>query len=452
VLRHAPILALFLAAGAGAQVCRVTVSGLNRSRRVIGNVDTECPTSLHTVPFGNYGVTSNYGTKINGNQFQGWCHDTRVCDNSGNCGTLCTDGWYEWNSCTDNPRYRAPNCTLYNAENCTQQVSTQGVNIHGTRTVDVPVRCPAAGGGGCQDMRTFSNGANFMSLYELDPVTGDDLAQTIYFPATSVSMNCTAWDCAAAQSEWVMPSFYDSPAAPARVYAEMSMSVSSAAFVDTSRACAVSPPPAAIVSSASYRAPVAADSLASAFGHGLAPGAAGVGVTVRDAAGVERSATLSYTSPAQVNFLIPAGTALGIATVRFSRSDGIIATATAAVERVAPGLFTDPNLTAAAIAIRVNPGGSQTVLPAGEPIDLSAGDVYLALYGTGVRNHGGIENVIVTAGGERAAVFYAGPQNQYPGLDQINVLLPRTLAGRGTVPVLLSIGGRSSNQAFVRVK
>jgi uncharacterized protein (TIGR03437 family) len=32
-------------------------------------------------------------------------------------------------------------------------------------------------------------------------------------------------------------------------------------------------------------------------------------------------------------------------------------------------------------------------------------------------------------------VTYAGPQKQYPGMDQINVRLPASLAGSGTVSV-----------------
>ena len=65
------------------QVCRLSVAGLNRARRVVGNIHAECPEVVHTAPFGNWGVTSNFGSKNNTHQFDGWCHDTRVCDNAG---------------------------------------------------------------------------------------------------------------------------------------------------------------------------------------------------------------------------------------------------------------------------------------------------------------------------------------------------------------------------------
>ncbi|MEJ7608587.1 MAG: hypothetical protein WKF37_20530 [Bryobacteraceae bacterium] len=108
---------MLLAVQLDGQVCRISTSGLNRSRQVTGQIHAECPITIHTVPFGNWGVTSNFGQKQNGHQFQDWCHDTPICDNNGNCRTECVDGWYEWNSCTDVSQFQAPNCTLYNGLN-----------------------------------------------------------------------------------------------------------------------------------------------------------------------------------------------------------------------------------------------------------------------------------------------------------------------------------------------
>jgi uncharacterized protein (TIGR03437 family) len=39
---------------------------------------------------------------------------------------------------------------------------------------------------------------------------------------------------------------------------------------------------------------------------------------------------------------------------------------------------------------------------------------------------------------------YAGPQSQYPGLDQVDVQLPASLAGRGAVTAVLIVDGVSS--------
>ena len=65
------------------QTCRVSVAGLNRARKVTGAVHAECPQDVvHSPPFGNWGVCSNYGSKHDGHQFDGWCHEAVICDNS----------------------------------------------------------------------------------------------------------------------------------------------------------------------------------------------------------------------------------------------------------------------------------------------------------------------------------------------------------------------------------
>ncbi|MGH9720986.1 MAG: hypothetical protein ACRD8O_12295, partial [Bryobacteraceae bacterium] len=82
------------------QVCRLSVTGLNQARKVFGPVHAECQDAsgvIHSAPFGNWGVSSNYGPKRNDHQFDGWCHNTRICDNDGSCRNNCSDGWYEWN-------------------------------------------------------------------------------------------------------------------------------------------------------------------------------------------------------------------------------------------------------------------------------------------------------------------------------------------------------------------
>jgi uncharacterized protein (TIGR03437 family) len=82
------------------------------------------------------------------------------------------------------------------------------------------------------------------------------------------------------------------------------------------------------------------------------------------------------------------------------------------------------------------------------PVDLFAtpGDVYIALFGTGLRGHGGLVNVTATIGGEPVPVFFAGPQGEFAGLDQINLgPLPPSLAGRGEVEIVITINGKPSN-------
>jgi uncharacterized protein (TIGR03437 family) len=49
-------------------------------------------------------------------------------------------------------------------------------------------------------------------------------------------------------------------------------------------------------------------------------------------------------------------------------------------------------------------------------------------------------------------VLYAGPQSAFPGLDQLNLRVPRTLAGRGELPVVLVTAGKVSNPVTVSFK
>ena len=87
------------------------------------------------------------------------------------------------------------------------------------------------------------------------------------------------------------------------------------------------------------------------------------------------------------------------------------------------------------------------------PIDVAvSGAVYLALYGTGIRNLSSLANVQVTVGGLSVPVHYAGPQPGFPGLDQLNVTLPATLIGMGDVNVVVTVDGQVSNTVFVNIQ
>lgn len=484
----ARLLPFLCAVTAMAQVCELSVSGVNRNRRLIGGVNAECPAPnpFHTAPFGNWGVTSNFGSKENGHQFQGWCHNTRVCDNNGSCHDNCADGWYEWNSCTDDPAFRAPNCTLYNANECREQVTVTGVNVHGTRVANLAASCPAdtngdglADSGGCSRMSFYSSGTNFMSVYELDPASPDELVQTIYFPETALDLSCGVFGCARAASGWMRPSAYDSPVSPARISAEMATVVNHVTFRDPSRVCGPAAASASAVSGASYRGPVlAAGSIASAFGLGfsseiaaaaalpLPVSLAGISISVKDAAGASRAAPLFYVSPSQINWLLPEGTARGLAVVTISRGDTIRWNAGALIDSVVPGLFSADATgsgVAAAVALRVAADGTQTSqlvfdCASGScralPVDLGAASdqTYLLLFGTGIRGRTSLAAVSVRIGGVACALTYAGPQGQFIGLDQVNVALPRTLAGRGDLDTLLAVDGRAANPVRVTLK
>ena len=464
-MRCLALFALLFTCVTEAQVCQLSVAGLNRDRKVKGDIAAECPNNpLHTAPFGNWGVTSNFGRIRDGHQFDGWCHEVRVCDNRGNCKTECRDGWYEWNSCTNHPDYKAPNCTLYNAAGCMEQVTTTGINVHGTVTVDIPVRCPrdtnndgVADEGGCRDVREHISTGNYMSLYELDPITGNDLIQTVYFPQTVMPLNCAVAGCPASGSDWVTPSGHDSPRDPAKVFAELATLVNSGTFLDPQRSCRLLITVAASVSAASFARAVAPESIVTAFGSALAARTApdAVRVFVTDSAGMRRPAHVFYAAPTQINYVVPAGTALGEATLTVDSDQGVRATGMLTVTPLAPAIFTADGSgqgRPAAWVTRRDGAGRVTTTLATAPVNLgAAGDeAVLTLYGTGWRGAKGA--VQVTIAGVACDILFSGAQPEYAGLDQLNVRLPRALAGRGEVGVELTAAAISANRVTLRIE
>jgi mannan endo-1,4-beta-mannosidase len=240
-------------------------------------------------------------------------------------------------------------------------------------------------------------------------------------------------------------------------------------------------PPLAAVNAASYStAMLAPDSIAGLFGVEMAratqiaaslplPTAlAGSQVVVRDALGVARPAPLFFVSPTQINLLVPKDTATGVATLQSRLDDGFVSCGLVTITNVAPGLFTanaSGSGVAAGQALRVKPNGMQIYEsiarfdPAQNqftpiPIDLGpAGEqVYLILYGTGIRYHSGLSNVTVTIGGVAVGALYAGLVAGLEGLDQVNVLLSRSLIGRGEVDVVLTVDGKMANPVRVNIR
>ncbi|HMZ21514.1 MAG TPA: hypothetical protein PLD20_26510, partial [Blastocatellia bacterium] len=132
----------------------------------------------------------------------------------------------------------------------------------------------------------------------------------------------------------------------------------------------------------------------------------------------------------------------------------------------APGLFTSDasgrGVPAAAV-LRVRADGTQSYEPVAMfdanqsrfvpvPLDLGATDqLYLIAFGSGFRNRSELAAVTCTIGGVSAEVAFAGQQGQLAGLDQANILIPRALAGRGNVELVLRVNGRASNAVTLNI-
>ena len=223
---------------------------------------------------------------------------------------------------------------------------------------------------------------------------------------------------------------------------------------------------------------VAPESIVSGFGANLSTATesaisippttlAGVSVSVRDRTGSERLAPLFYVSPGQLNYQVPPGTAVGEASVSVLAGGNSVALGNLQVALVAPALFAaneNGRGTPAALALRVRPDSSQTYEPVAQfdqeqnsfvslPIDLGPeGDqVFLILFGTGIR-FASPAGVTAKIGGLTADVLFAGPQGEFVGLDQVNLPLPRSLAGRGQVDVAITVDGQTSNAVRVNIQ
>lgn len=225
---------------------------------------------------------------------------------------------------------------------------------------------------------------------------------------------------------------------------------------------------------------LAPEAIAAAFGQGLSSttqaAAAqplpttlnGVSVRVKDSTGVERPAPLFFVAPGQINYLIPSGTAQGTAFITVTNGNNIVAGGSVSIARTAPGLFSvnaNGRGWAAAVVQRIKADGTQVYEPVAQfdaaqqrfvavPIDVSnpAEQVFLLLFGTGVRGRNALPALNAQLGGENVAVLYAGAQNSFAGLDQINLQLPASLRGRGEVDVTLTADGRTSNTVRVWFK
>jgi uncharacterized protein (TIGR03437 family) len=226
----------------------------------------------------------------------------------------------------------------------------------------------------------------------------------------------------------------------------------------------------AVVNSASYATNFAQDEIVTVFGTAfttqtltatlpLPNTLGGVSVMVTDSAGTARPGALFYVSPGQLAFMIPPGTAPGTATVTVTTGSATF-TATITVTNSGPGLFTANDSGAGPLAaqvVSVAPNGTQTYTNtaalngqsfANAPISLTpAGNTFfLLLYGTGIR-FGSV--ITVTINGTTFTPTFAGAQGTYAGLDQINVLLPASLAGSGMVNVTVTVDGNVSNAGTI---
>ena len=210
---------------------------------------------------------------------------------------------------------------------------------------------------------------------------------------------------------------------------------------------------ASLVNAAGYFQRVAPGGIAALFGTDLAggaytadgvplpPGLGGATVTVGG-----QAAPLYFVSPGQINLLVPANPVDNRVVVRREGVESAPLTATLALN--SPGLFTADGKTAAALHADGAAVTSQSPATRGETVQVFG-------TGKGLRNPAILAPdflPVVRVGGVSAEVKYWGPAPGWPGMDQVNVVVPADAAAGAAVPLELQLGGFAANQVFISVK
>lgn len=242
--------------------------------------------------------------------------------------------------------------------------------------------------------------------------------------------------------------------------------------------------PLTSVSAASYiGAPgaLATNSIVAAFGTQLATGSAAA--TTEPGAPLPTSllstrvlvnnipAPLFFVSAGQVNYLVPENTPAGdgevVVTSTQPNGDQVVSRGIVRIAPTAPSIFTvEASGNGAPIAFvgRIGPTGAFAydaappyrddpanpgrLIPAPIDVGTTENPAYLILFGTGIRN-ASASAIRCLIGGLEIPVEYFGGVSKFAGLDQINLLLPPSLKGRGLVDVTIVVNGVSSNAVTI---
>lgn len=154
-------------------------------------------------------------------------------------------------------------------------------------------------------------------------------------------------------------------------------------------------------------------------------------------------AMLYFASPGQINFIVPMGLAAGVAQV-MAGSGAQTQTGSMRIGPSGPGVFSMNGMGTGEGAMlhgTMWSGGPFSVTTNGQPTPIS-------IVMTGLD-----ESVkpTVMIGGMPVDVTFWGDAPGYAGLQQINIMLPPSLAGAGRVPVTVTSGGQTSNVTFLHL-
>ena len=204
-------------------------------------------------------------------------------------------------------------------------------------------------------------------------------------------------------------------------------------------------PAGGVVGGATFTPGIAPGGVVSIFGSGLAGG--GRPTTV-DLDGTDMH--VLFATPFQINAEVPPGATAGAHTIHVQSAYGS-AQQPVAVSAVAPGIFLLGNPPAGAVTnTAYNLVGRLNPLQRGQTA---------IVWATGlgaVRASGGIfvTSATVTAilGGVELPVQFAGPAPGFPGLYQVNVLIPAGTPPDASASLALKVGGQLSNPVILALQ
>ena len=153
-----------------------------------------------------------------------------------------------------------------------------------------------------------------------------------------------------------------------------------------------------------------------------------------------RDAEIFFASSGQVNFLVPPQTEIGTADVVVTNSENFASRGTVTIVRAAPGVFT-----------KSGDGSGPGVILTSDfwqdgPFDPTNGSLSLTIFATGARS---ASQTSIVMGGQVVNAESVIPSPDMPGLDEINIRVPRDLRGAGTVDMFIQSDGRASNPVSI---
>ncbi|MGE0130477.1 MAG: CHRD domain-containing protein [Blastocatellales bacterium] len=165
------------------------------------------------------------------------------------------------------------------------------------------------------------------------------------------------------------------------------------------------------------------------------------------------AAKLFFVSEGQVNYLIPATTLLGTATVVVVAKDGTVSRGQIEISSSSPGVFTaNAAGTGAPAAVASANGQVFNIVmgnPDGTPREIEAGN-FVSLFGTGLRFAS--TAMTMTIGTTNVTPLGFAAQSQFDGLDQVNLQVPQSMAGAGEVNLTFTLDGKTSNPVRLKIK